>query len=74
MKSPEVTARKHLCGDAPIQLLHDEFQQLSLPIRPPDAISLTDALSSTSALLAGAGHGWARAVNLGKAEGRAFEL
>jgi len=50
MKSPEVTARKHLCGDALIQLLHDEFQQLSLPIRPPEAIALTDALLSGFAL------------------------
>lgn len=44
MGSPQVTARKHLSGDALIQLLHDEFQQLSPPTPPPPTISLTDAL------------------------------
>ncbi len=52
MGSPQVTARKHLSGDALIQLLHDEFQQLSPPIPPPQTISLTAALLSGFALFA----------------------
>jgi hypothetical protein len=52
MGSPKVSARKHLSGDALIQLLHDEFQQFAAPIPPPNTISLTDALLSGFALFA----------------------
>jgi hypothetical protein len=44
------TARKHLSGDALIQLLRDEFQQLSDAAPAPDRITLTDALLSGFAL------------------------
>src|SRR3954471_12324027 len=50
MASSTFTARKHLSGDALIQLLHDEFQQLPDPTPSPHTISLTDALLSGFAL------------------------
>ena len=49
---PEFNLRKHLSGDALIQLLHDEFQQLSEPNAPANSVSLTDALLSGFALFA----------------------
>jgi hypothetical protein len=52
MAFPKGTPRKHLSGDALIQLLHDEFQQLTPPIPPSQTISLTDALLSGFALFA----------------------
>jgi hypothetical protein len=52
MSSPKNTIRKHLSGDALIQLLHDEFQQLSQPLPQASAaaVSLTDALLSGFAM------------------------
>jgi hypothetical protein len=50
MSSLPFTARKHLSGDALIQLLRDEFQQLSDAAPAPDRITLTDALLSGFAL------------------------
>lgn len=51
MQSPPLP-RKHLSGDALIQLIHDEFQQLEDPNPYPDTdtITLTDALLSGFAL------------------------
>lgn len=52
MSSPNRTSRKHLSGDALIQLLHQEFQQIPPPTPTKNSCSLTDALLSGFALFA----------------------
>lgn len=50
MSSANPIGRKHLCGDALIQLLHAEFQQIAPPIPSTGTVSLTDALLSGFAM------------------------
>jgi len=52
ISSPQLALRKHLSGDALIQLLHDEFLQLAEPLPHVDTLTLTDALLSGFALFA----------------------